>query len=69
MEIADKELIHAKGLKEILRVNLKEEEGAIKLYRSILDAVGHEGDILFETIEDILKDEQEHKEQLERLRE
>ena len=69
MEIASKELIHAKALKEILQVNLKEEEGAIKLYRSILDVVGHEGEILFETIEDILKDEQEHKEQLERLQE
>lgn len=69
MEIANKDLIHAKGLKEILQVNIKEEEGAIKLYRSILNAVGHEGGILFETIEDILKDEQEHKEQLERLQE
>lgn len=69
MEIANKDLIHAKGLKEILQVNIKEEEGAIKLYRSILGAVGHEGEILFETIEDILKDEQEHKEQLERLQE
>ncbi len=69
MDIANKELIHAKGLKEILQVNIKEEEGAIKLYRSILDTVGHEGAILFETIEDILKDEQEHKEELERLQE
>ena len=69
MEIANKELIHAKALKEILQVNIKEEEGAIKLYRSILDTVGHEGAILFETIEHILKDEQEHKEQLERLQE
>ena len=69
MEIASNELIHANALKEILQVNLKEEAGAIKLYRSILDVVGHEGEILFETIEDILKDEQEHKEQLERLQE
>lgn len=69
MEVANKELIHAKALKEILQVNINEEEGAIKLYRSILQAVGHEGAILFETIEDILKDEQEHKEQLERLQE
>ena len=69
MDVANNELIHAKGLKEILQVNIKEEEGAIKLYRSILDSVGHEGAILFETIEEILKDEQEHKEQLERLQE
>lgn len=69
MEVANKELIQATGLKDILRVNIKEEEGAIQLYRSILDSVGHEGAILYETIEDILKDEQEHKEELERLQE
>jgi len=69
MEVADKDLIHAKTLKEILDVNIREEEGAIQLYGSILEAVGHEGAILFETVEDILKDEQEHKEELERLRE
>jgi hypothetical protein len=40
-------------LKEILDVNIREEEGAIQLYGSILQAVGHEGAILFETVEDI----------------
>jgi bacterioferritin len=69
MEVDNKDLIHAKTLKEILDVNIREEEGAIQLYGSILEAVGHEGAILFETVEDILKDEQEHKEELERLRE
>jgi bacterioferritin (cytochrome b1) len=69
MEIAKEGLIHAKTLEEILQVNLREEEAAIKLYRSILHAVGQEGEILHETIEHILKDEQEHKEELERLRE
>jgi bacterioferritin len=69
MEVANKDLIYAKTLKEILDVNIREEEGAIQLYGSILEAVGHEGAILFETVEDILKDEQEHKEELERLRE
>lgn len=69
MEVANKELIQAKGLKDILRVNIKEEEGAIQLYRAILDSVRHEGAILYETIEDILKDEQKNKEELERLQE
>jgi bacterioferritin len=68
MEIAKEGLIHAKTLEEILQVNLREEEAAIKLYRSILHAVGQEGEILYETLEEILKDEQEHKEELERLR-
>jgi bacterioferritin len=69
MEIATKDLIPAKTLKEILRVNIAEEEAAIKMYRSILDSVGNDGAILFETIEDILKDEQKHKEELQRLQE
>jgi bacterioferritin len=69
MEIATKDLIPAKTLKDILRVNIAEEEAAIKMYRSILGSVGHDGTILFETIEDILKDEQGHKEELQRLQE
>ncbi len=68
MEVAKGDLVPAKGLKEILRVNLKEEEKAIAFYRSILGAVGAEGEILYETIEEIIQDEQEHKEELLRLR-
>ena len=56
MEIATKDLIPATTLKDILRVNIAEEEAAIKMYRSMLDSVGHDGTILYETIEDILKD-------------
>jgi bacterioferritin len=69
MEISTKDLIPATTLKDILRVNIAEEVAAIKMYRSILDSVGNDGAILHETIEDILKDEQQHKEELERLRE
>ncbi|HLC41980.1 MAG TPA: ferritin-like domain-containing protein [Methylomirabilota bacterium] len=69
MEVARKDLIAAKTLAEILAVNLKEEAAAIAMYRSVLRAVGKEGELLFETVEEILKDEQEHKEELERLRE
>ncbi len=70
MEIATKDLIPATTLKDILRVNIAEEEAAIKMYRSMLDSVGHDGStILYETIEDILKDEQQHKEELQRLQE
>ena len=69
MEIAKGDLIPAETLNEILLVNLKEEEKAIRLYCSILRAVGREGEILYETVEDIIKDEQEHKEELDRLKE
>ncbi len=68
MEVAREDLIPASRLKDILRVNVKEEDKAIAAYRSLLHAVGQEGEILYETIEEILQDEQEHKEELERLR-
>ncbi len=69
MEVAREDLIPARTLKAILDVNLKEEDKAIALYRSILHAVGQEGESLYETIGDIIQDEQEHKEELERLKE
>ena len=64
-----RELIPAKTLKEILAVNLKEEAKAINLYQSILKMVDREDVILYEVIEDIIEDEQEHREELSRLQE
>jgi bacterioferritin len=69
MQIATKELIPATTLKDILRVNIAEEDAAIKMYQGILDSDKPDSAILFETIEDILKDEQQHKEELVRLQE
>ena len=69
METAKEELIPAKTLKEILAVNLKEEAKAINLYQSILKMVDREDVILYEVIEDIIEDEQEHREELSRLQE
>jgi len=69
MRVAEEDLIMAASLKEILEVNLKEEDKAIEMYRSILKEIGEEGGLLFETIEDILQEEQENKQELERLKE
>lgn len=69
MQVEEKDLITASSLKKILEVNLKEEDKAIAMYRSILKEIKEEGGLVFETIEDILEDEQEHKEELERLKE
>lgn len=69
MRVEEKDLIMASSLKEIIAVNLKEEDKAIEMYRSILKAIGEEGELVYETIEDILQEEQEHKEELERLKE
>ena len=69
MAVAGEDLIPAGTLKEILDVNLKEEDKAIDLYRSILKMIDKEEVLLYETVEEILEDEQEHREELERLRE
>lgn len=69
MRVEEKDLITASSLKKILEVNLKEEDKAIAMYRSILKELKEEGGLVFETIEDLLQDEQEHKEELERLQE
>ena len=69
MDVAKEELIPAKTLKEILAVNLKEEAKAINHYQSILKMVDRDDIILYEVIEDIIEDEQEHREELSRLQE
>jgi bacterioferritin (cytochrome b1) len=60
MEVAKNDLIPAKTLKEILDVNINEEKKAIALYRSLLKMVEHDEVILYEAIEHIIEDEQEH---------
>lgn len=64
-EMAD--LIQATTLKDILRVNIEEEQKAIAAYQSLLDMVPRQQRLLYETIEHILEDEHEHLEELERL--
>ncbi len=67
MEVATADLIPATTLEEILRVNIEEEKKAIALYQEILDMIPREQRLLYETIEHILEDEQEHLEELQRL--
>lgn len=69
MEVAREDLVVATRLKEILDVNIAEEKKAIAMYRGILKLVEHDEVILYEAIEHIIEDEQEHLEELERLRE
>jgi bacterioferritin len=57
----------AAKLKEILDVNIAEEQAAIEGYGKILEGIPRKNVILFETIEDILRDEQEHLEELQNL--
>jgi len=51
-------------LGEMIEANLEEERGAIEEYSKILGTIPRHNVLLFRTIEDILKDEQEHLEEL-----
>ena len=56
------------SLEQILRVSLEEEEEAIRVYTEILESLRPSSNvILFQTIQEILRDEQEHWEELDAL--
>lgn len=67
MEIRPEDLKPAKLLKEILEINIEEEKEAIKKYKTILGKVPVSNSILFTTLQELIKDEQEHLEELEAL--
>jgi len=59
----------AKSIDDILDINIKEEVKAIKMYQNILKMIPKGTHVhLYETIETILEDEEEHLEELSRLR-
>jgi bacterioferritin len=67
MRVAEKDLIPAAKLDQILKINIKEEQMAIASYTKILEQIPADNVILHRTIEDIIRDEQEHLEELENL--
>lgn len=66
-DVAKAHLRAARTVEEALRVNIQEEKGAIALYAQIFRGLDHGNILLYESIEHILEDEQEHLEELERL--
>ncbi len=58
--------IHADSLKAI-HINLRYERDTVKFYQTLLNQIPHDEVILYEAIEHILQDSQEHVEELERL--
>ncbi|MBI4564679.1 MAG: ferritin-like domain-containing protein [Planctomycetes bacterium] len=68
MKVQADDLREARTLQEILDVNIGEEKTAIEGYVKILEAIPPSNAILYETIEDVLRDEQEHLEELENLK-
>lgn len=67
MDVATEDLVHAEVLEEILDINIKEEYSAIAGYKKILSDVPMDNVILFQTLQEIIRDEQEHLEELENL--
>lgn len=67
MNISAGDLKPATKLEEILAINIEEEKDAIANYQKILENIGPNNVILHRTIEDIIRDEQEHLEELENL--
>ncbi|MBU5688895.1 MAG: ferritin-like domain-containing protein [Candidatus Aenigmarchaeota archaeon] len=66
MDVDERTLV--KDIKQMLKVNAKAEEDAIKMYKGILKMLNHIEDIeIYEAIEEILEDEIEHWEEFTRL--
>ncbi len=68
MKVRSADLKQATTLEEILQVNIEEEKGAIGGYTAILEELSMSNVILFQTIQEIIRDEQEHLEELDALR-
>lgn len=68
MSVRAEDLKPAATLADILSINIDEEIDAIKSYTEILNTVPPANVILFQTMQEIIRDEQEHLEELEALR-
>ena len=58
--------IHKDSLKAV-EINLKYEKDTVEFYRKLLNLIPPDEPILYEAIEHVLEDSQEHVEELERL--
>ena len=58
--------IHKDSLQAV-KINLKYERDTVTFYRKLLNLIPHDEVILYEAIEHILQDSQEHVEELERI--
>lgn len=58
--------IHKDSLQAI-KINLKYEKDTVSFYRKLLNLIPHDEVILYEAVEHVLQDSEEHVEELERL--
>jgi bacterioferritin (cytochrome b1) len=68
MAVSVEDLKPARTLDAILKVNIEEEYDAIAGYTRILEEVPISNVILFQTLQELIRDEQEHLEELDALR-
>ena len=68
MGVSVADLKPARTLETILKVNIAEEQNAIAGYTRILEEVPISNVILFQTLQELIRDEQEHLEELAALR-
>jgi bacterioferritin len=64
MDVAEADLIYASELEKILDINIREEKQAIEEYKDLIKNIPHDEVILYQTIQDIIRDEEEHLEEL-----
>ena len=67
MNVSLEDLKYGANLEEMLAINIAEEKHAISEYLKILRETSEENVILYQTIQEIIRDEQEHLEELENL--
>ncbi len=58
--------LHKDSLQAV-KINLKYEKDTVEFYRKLLNLISHDEVILYEAIEHVLQDSQEHVEELERI--
>lgn len=68
LKVSEEDLKPAKTLLQMLNINMEEEKRAIRSYSEILNSIPPSNAILFQAIQAILSDEQEHLEELESLK-
>lgn len=69
MNVSTEDLKYGHTLEEILTINIDEEKHAIDGYTKVFKSTPAENAILYQALQEIIKDEQEHLEELENLQE
>lgn len=67
MAVCAADLKYADTLEEIIEINLAEERDAIIAYEAVFAMTPPENVLLYQTLQELIRDEQEHVEELENL--